>query len=175
MKRFLVAALALAFIVSGVTFAQGRGMGPCGQGMGSGMGQGPMMMKGDFDPPDMPHCMRGIDLTEDQEKKIAGLKRDHHRKMLEMKSDMAGTRAKMKLLITEDKYDKGAVEKLIDKVADHHKTVMKMRVEHFREVREILTPEQRVQFDGNLMHGGFMGHDKGKFKRPGMGRMHRGG
>lgn len=112
--------------------------------------------------------LMGVDLTAEQKDKLAVIARNHQRKMAELQQEVAGTQAKLKLMITDDNFNKSEVESLAKKVAKVHETMMIARSEHLRAVRDLLTPEQRIQFDSNVMSmempgkgGSRMGHGPG--------------
>ena len=159
MKRTALLTFALLFILAGIGYAQhhqGMGKGSCGQGPGMGMEHG-FMGGGGHGQQGMGMCMRGIDLTEDQEKKLQKIKHDHKRKMLEMGTNADRVHGKMKLLITADKFDKSELNKIIDKTTAHKKEMMTAHVMHMRNLRDILTDDQKIKFDNNIMspgHGG---------------------
>jgi len=159
MKRFLLLTLTLTLIFTGITFAQApdqHRMGPRGMGMERGPG---CMMGKDMPMPGQMHgCMAGVNLTEDQKKELAKMQLAQQRVMTKMHTELAGIHGKIKLLMTADKLDKKELEKLANTVSEAHKTKLKAHVEHVRKIRDMLTPDQRIFFDRNIMAKGHMGH-----------------
>lgn len=162
MRNILLTALIATFLISGAAFSQppedmmpgmhrGHGMkGMMGNccGMGQGPGFGPMMGMGG------PGQVMGMNLTEDQQKKIAELKRDHQRKMIEIASEEAGLHGKVKLMITADRFKQSDADDLTEKITRFQRDRMTAHIQHMRTVRDLLTPEQRVKFDQNVMSRG---------------------
>lgn len=177
MKRTLFTIILAVLLTSGLSLAQ---MPPDHPGMGfrkdcdgRGMGMGPRWMDKDDDDEMGFRCMEGLDLTEEQQKEIARLRKDHQRKMLELKSEMDGFHAKMKLMMTDENFDKKGFEKALDKAGEHHKKVALAKADHMQSIRKILTPEQRDIFDSKILHGkggpGQGGFGKGNCRNHGFG------
>ena len=137
-----------------------------GQGKGFMRGPGPNAPMG----PHMALC-KGLNLTDEQQIQIQNLKLKHQRAMVELQTDVASLRGKLKLLITDDSFKEKEVNGIVDKLAKAHQKQMQMKVKHLREVRDILTDEQKVRFDQKILSGrlGF-GHGPGHGMGPGMER-----
>jgi len=151
MKKLILVAMALSLVIGGVINAQ---PGPSDHPMmGMRGGNGPWWMDQDDQPP-MGKCMAGLDLDKDQQAKMDLLIRDHQRAMLEMRGNMGGLDGKVKLLLTDEKFDSKKLDKLVDEMSSSRKAMMKAKFEHVRKMRDILTADQKVQFDKQILSGG---------------------
>jgi len=127
---------------------------------------------------DMHRAMMGIDLNEKQEKTIAKLKREHKIKLIELKSQMAGLHAKGKLLIVDDNVKDSDIKAFATKISSYSGKMFVLRMSHARDVRALLTDEQRLTFDNNVLSQGPPKHKKMKHmqnRRRGMRGRHMGG
>ena len=120
-----------------------------------------MMPKNDMAPQRM--CA-GMDLTDDQEAKMADLKLAHQKEMLPLQTELQGKMAEVQLLQTEDKPDLKKIDQLIEATQTIRTKMQKAMVRHHLDIRAILTPEQKRQFDSRMLKGpgpkrGMMGHD----------------
>jgi len=187
MRKITVAAVAI-MLLAGATFAQPQMDGKTPDGMPPGhpkmmgMGHGPMGMKGcdDDGPGAMKGCMRGINLTDEQEAKLEKIHFTHQRKMIERKAAMVDMQSKLKLAMTAEKFNQKEIDELAGKIGKFHQEAVLLRVSNLREVREILTPEQRPEFDQNVLNMGHgmgmgMGMGDGKGRGKGMGKCGPGG
>lgn len=139
----LTAVFALAALISFDVAAQntGRGNGR-GNGQGSGQGYG----RGD--------CTANIPgLTEDQEAKITKLRNDHFRKVELKRAEIGEKQARLNTLRVAENQDTKAIDKNIDELATLRSGLMKEREAHRREVKTLLTDDQKVWFDANTGQG----------------------
>ncbi len=135
-NKVKVMALIMALVLSLSTqmFAQP------GQGFGPGKGQGQGMNPENF-------CLNIPDLTEDQKKSIEKLRATHQKEMLAHRNEMGELRAKLQTLRTADNANISDINATIDKITVLKNKQMKSREAHHQDIRKILTPEQRVEFD----------------------------
>ena len=122
--------------------------------------------------------MFGLKLTDEQNKQVQNLKLEHQRAMLVMKSDMSEQHNKLKLAVTDNKFNQSDVDKIAGNFGNAHEKKIQMKVKFLRAMRDILTDDQRVIFDQKILARGIgLGH--GMEKGPGMrgkgGRGMRGG
>jgi Spy/CpxP family protein refolding chaperone len=97
-------------------------------------------------------------LTEEQAKKIDGLRIAFQKEMLPLKNQMGELKAKQRTLTTAEKADLKAINANIDEITKLQNQMMKMGAEHKQQVRAILNDEQRLRFDSKPMEGkGFKG------------------
>lgn len=152
--KMLTAAFALIAFISFDAAAQYPGRGNArgnGQGygqteganvQGSGMGYG----RGD--------CTAFIPgLTEDQEAKITKLRNDHFRKADLKRAEIGEKQARLNTLRLAENQDAKAIDKNIDEIATLRAGLMKEREAHRREVKALLTDDQKVWFDSNTGQG----------------------
>ncbi|NQT34331.1 periplasmic heavy metal sensor [bacterium] len=146
-----------------VGLASAKPFGPPGQGKGKpGWGHG-QMGPGQCDMPGM----FGLKLTDEQNKQVQNLKLEHQRAMLVMKSDMSEQHNKLKLAVTDKKFNQGDVDKIAGNLGNAHEKKIQMKVKFLRAMRDILTDDQRVIFDQKILAMGIgLGH--GMKKGPGM-------
>lgn len=150
----LAAAFAMVALISFDAAAQpGRGNGRGnGQGYGPGPGQG--YGRGD--------CTANIPgLTEEQQTKILKLRADHFRKADLIRAEIGEKQAHMNTLRLSENQDSKAIDKSIDEISTLRGNLMKAREAHRRDVKALLTEEQKVWFDANNRPGPGNGFDKG--------------
>jgi Spy/CpxP family protein refolding chaperone len=105
----------------------GRDMEDCGPGMGAG--HGPMMLK-------------GLDLTPEQQKKVAVIHEKQARLMVQAEADLRIATMDMQQLMRAETPDKVKIDAQIDKLAQLRAGMQKSRTATLLEVRALLTPEQ---------------------------------
>jgi Spy/CpxP family protein refolding chaperone len=111
----------------GMKGGMGGGMEGCGPGMGAG--HGPMMLK-------------GLDLTADQQKKVAVIHEKQARLMVQAQADTRIAEMDMQQLMRAETPDKAKIDAQIDKLAQLRAGMQKSRTATLLEVRALLTPEQ---------------------------------
>lgn len=92
-------------------------------------------------------------LTDDQKSKIDALKVGHQKQMMEYRAEKDKLEAELKLLEIADKADMNKINLKIDEITSVQGKIMKEFSKHRQDVRLILTPEQRVEFDNHKGHG----------------------
>jgi Spy/CpxP family protein refolding chaperone len=111
----------------GMKGGMGKGMEGCGPGMGAG--HGPMMLK-------------GLDLTAEQQKKVAVIHEKQARLMVQSEADLRIAEMDMQQLMRAETPDKAKIDAQIDKLAQLRAWIQKSRTATLLEVRALLTPEQ---------------------------------
>ena len=96
-------------------------------------------------------CSNIPDLTQDQKDKIEVLRTANQKTMLTFKNQLAVKNAQLEVLTTADKPDVAAINKMIDEIGALKIDMQKKRAEHRLAVRNLLTENQRIQFDAS--HG----------------------
>ena len=86
-------------------------------------------------------------LSADQKKKMAELRTQLKKDILPLKNQLGEKKAKMRTLETADKADIAAINALIDEIQSLQGKIMKLHATQRQEIRKMLTPEQRVDFD----------------------------
>ena len=152
----LTAAFAMVALLSFDAAAQspGRGNGRGnGQGYGPGAGQG--NGRGD--------CTANIPgLTKDQDAQVLKLRADHFRKAELTRAEIGEKQARMNTLRLAENPDAKAIDKTIDEIAALRGNLMKERETHRRDVKALLTDDQKVWFDANNRQGRGQGVGKGQ-------------
>ena len=135
----------------------GEGMPGCGrkggmdQGIGRGMRCGPGMRGGPMGGPGMepgmgagcgPMMLRGLDLTADQQKKVAIIHEKQARLMVQAQADVRIAEMDMQALMRAETPDQAKIDAQIDKLAQLRAGIQKSRTATLLEVRALLTPEQ---------------------------------
>lgn len=176
MKRILPLALALLFVSTSLALAQigNPADAPRPKMMGPGHPMG-WQMNDDDDDNFMPG-MCGIEFTDEQQAKLDKLRLDGQKVRLERRAQMVDLQAKLKLAMTADKYSQKDIDDIAAKMGKFHQEAVLMRAKHLKEVRDMLTPEQRIKFDQHILSGpmgkgfpGRCGDMPGKGKGPGCG------
>ncbi len=170
MRKFALIAVGL-LLIAGTAYSEKpeemeghEGMMGHHPGMGM-MGRGGMEMMNDDGPGPMMGLLRGIELTDEQRATLDKMRLDNERKMIERRSTMVDLGGKLKLAITADKFSQKDVDEIAAKMGKFHEEGITMHVANVRAIRDILTPEQRVRFDQNILSEG-----PGMGKGMGMGR-----
>jgi Spy/CpxP family protein refolding chaperone len=146
-RVYLAALLILGFTI--MAFAQpgpGRGEGRRWDNDGPGFKQRGM---------DLP------DLTDQQKEKIADLRMQNMKIMLQQRNQVQEKMAKLRTLETAEKADINAINGLIDEISEIKADMAKQQAAHRQQVRSLLTDEQKVIFDsrpGKGHHGAEKGH-----------------
>jgi Spy/CpxP family protein refolding chaperone len=107
------------------------GAGPCGPGMG--LGCGPMMM-------------RELDLSAEQQKKVADICERHQRLVISSQADIRVAELDLGGALREEHPDKLKINGLIDKVARMRGELAKATIGARLDVRAVLTPEQQKKW-----------------------------
>lgn len=105
----------------------------------------PMMMHHKGKPHEM--MFSNLNLTDAQKQQIRDLMKAQHAKMTRPSADEARA---MHSLVASDTFDKVKAESLIDKAEAKHKEMALSRMETQNKIYNILTPEQKKQFNSNF-------------------------
>ncbi len=153
-KHWTTAVLILLLTTTILPAQSGKGM----PGMhGQQMGPNQRMMGG------MCGDLDDLKLSDEQRSAIRELRLEQQKNMVKMQSENAGLKGKLHLLITDDKFDAKAVDKIIAKITEAKQNGMKMHITHLRKVRDLLNDDQKVRFDQRILSGkmGFDNHPFG--------------
>lgn len=121
-------------------YGSGYGMGPGmmgGYGPGNGMGPGMMGGYGHF---------RGLNLSNDQQAKIAQIRKAMRTKQWALMGEMMDAQDKLQDLYDEDKQDAAAINKQYKVIEDLRSRMVDNSVEAHNQINAILTKEQREKF-----------------------------
>lgn len=99
--------------------------------------------------PGMHHDMmfKGLNLTDAQKQQIRDIMKEQRGKMQRPSLD---ERRAMHSLIASDTFDKAKAEEMVSKMEAQHKEMTVSRMETQNKIYNILTPEQKKQFNANF-------------------------
>ncbi|MCF2194235.1 ATP-independent periplasmic protein-refolding chaperone Spy [Enterobacter hormaechei] len=112
--------------------------------------EGKMMMHHNKGKPGMHHEMmmfKDLNLTDAQKQQIRDIMKSQRD---QMKRPPLEERRAMHDIIASDSFDKAKAEAQIDKMAEQHKARMLAHMETQNKIYNILTPEQKKQFNANF-------------------------
>ena len=92
-------------------------------------------------------CLNIPELTEEQKTKIQAIRTQHISQTTTHRAQMDELRARLRTLRLAENPDMTQIESIIDQMASLRAEHMKANTAHHQQIREILTPEQRVVFD----------------------------
>ncbi len=135
------------------------------------------------DRPMFGRMLNKLNLTDVQKDKIAQLRTDFQKEMVDLKAGLQKSMIELKAFRTKDKIERSEVIDAVKKVNENKDAIALAVANHLMDMYEILTPEQQKiardmlpmmgQWDGNFM--GRMGnrnfHRGMRGKHPGPGRM----
>lgn len=132
---------------SGPAAANGSGWtrGPGMMGGSGGWGSGPGMMSGFGGRPRVGPALAGLDLSVDQQQKIAAIREDTRRKNWDTMGALHTERYRLANLYRADPSDPNAIADQLKKVDALRSTLVKAHVEADNQIRAVLTPEQRTK------------------------------
>ena len=115
-------------------------------------------------------------LTNDQKAKIQEFRVAHMKEFTPLQNSIKEKQAHLNTLTSADKPDMNEVNKTIDEISKLKADLMKLRVAHQNQIRNILTDEQKVYFNAHIASGrGMMGQGMRNGKGMGNGRGMRNG
>lgn len=157
MKRIMIAVVLLTLLLSLLAFAQQEPQKTPTDQMGKmgrmGMMQG--MMRGEGGPAEAP--MAFLKLTDEQRAKMQDLRLAHQKEILPLHSQLQKLHADLKLELTADKFNESKVKSIQGDISKVMNEIAMKTILHQRAVRDLLTPEQKKQFDSQILSGGMMG------------------
>ncbi|MDP0671050.1 ATP-independent periplasmic protein-refolding chaperone Spy [Klebsiella pneumoniae] len=107
----------------------------------------PMMMHHKGGPGQHDMMFKGLNLTDAQKQQIRDIMKSQRENM---KRPSLEERRAMYDLIASDTFDKAKAEAQIDKMEAQHKAMALSRLETQNKIYNILTPEQKKQFNANF-------------------------
>jgi Spy/CpxP family protein refolding chaperone len=98
--------------------------------------------------PDRPMKEKGdvLGLTDDQIEKMKDIQYNFSKTGIGLRADLKEARLELRHQMAQENADKKEIAKLVDKVAEAEKMVLKHEVDRKLAVKEILTPEQFQKF-----------------------------
>jgi Spy/CpxP family protein refolding chaperone len=129
---------------------QGRGFGPRGSGYGPAnfdYGQG------------FRHNFRMLDLTDEQVTKLQEIRESHFESTKELHAELQKLRIDKRNLLSDKEKDMDAIYKSIDRQTDLQNKLMKLKVQHRKDMEDVLTDEQKEKI------GTFYGQGRGTYRQ----------
>ena len=108
-----------------------------------------MMNRGDRQDQNHQRMMIRLNLTEEQKTKIEEIHLNGQKAMIPLRHKIREKNAQLRRLKMSEEYDETAVNVLIEEIGELRTAMMVMRTAHMQQVRELLTPEQRIKFDAH--------------------------
>lgn len=154
----LLSMLLGVILLTGLAFAQGPGNPPVGP-------ERPMF--GQKAP------MSRLGLTDQQQAKIEKLRLQFEKEMLPLRDKVKSLNTEYRLMVIDEKASKAQLKAQLDKISALRTTMALKRAEHQRQIRNLLTDEQKLKYDQHYLNPGrkgmMMGHKKPP-RRPSMMR-----
>ncbi len=107
-------------------------------------------------PPEMQKhrmMMQMLQLTDEQQSQMQEMMLKLQKELIPLRSQLQQLKGELKLAMTADKFNQAKVEKLVKDMEKVRSQIHLKQLLHKREVRDMLTPEQRVKFDMHLLSG----------------------
>ena len=101
--------------------------------------------------------MAFLKLTDEQRAKVQDLALAHQKEMIVARAELQKQHAAMKLEVTAEKFNESKVKTIQGDISKLMSEIAMKTVLHQRAVRDLLTPEQKKQFDQHILSGGMMG------------------
>ena len=148
MDLAVVLALGMSLLSPGLSpggAARAQSPGPA---EGPGMGRpGSMEQRMEFRRHRMER-MRELDLSKEQQEKIADLREKQAYRAIRMRADLQSARLDLRRLMRAEKADRVAINRQIDRLAQMRAELAKARVGTMLDIRSLLSPEQRERARG---------------------------
>ncbi|MFD2531964.1 Spy/CpxP family protein refolding chaperone [Gracilimonas halophila] len=93
--------------------------------------------------------MSRLNLTSEQKAQVEEIHLNGQKGMIILRNKMQEKNALLRSLRMSEEYDETAVNVLIEEIGELRTAMMVMRTAHMQQVRELLTPEQRIKFDAH--------------------------
>jgi len=139
--------LALALMIGTTLYAQpgagygpgatgGRGLGPCGAGLGPGNADRSQLRQ-------FENCPL-LNLSDEQKTQLKELRLEHYKAMKPLKNEMIELKAKERTLMSADDTNMKALNKVIDDQTALMNKMKKIQAENRIEGKKVLTEEQQL-------------------------------
>ncbi|CUS99889.1 Spy/CpxP family protein refolding chaperone [Candidatus Chrysopegis kryptomonas] len=84
-----------------------------------------------------------LKLTDEQKSKLQNLFFEFRKNQTDIASKLNKARIELQELLSSEKPDKSAIDKKVDEISGYMKELNKNRVNHWLNIQQVLTPEQR--------------------------------
>lgn len=100
-----------------------------------------------------------LDLSAEQQIQIDKLRLAHQKEVTLLRSEVQNLNTAYRLMIVDESVSEAKLKKQIALISEKRETLNLKRVQHQRQVRNLLTDEQKVKFDQHVISGrGQRGH-----------------
>lgn len=93
-------------------------------------------------------ALKGLDLTEDQQKKVQALKNDYIKNYIKAGADIGVAEVELKELLAAEAVNLSRVRSKINEIGSKKADLRFLRIKSLEELKKILTPEQRKKMGG---------------------------
>jgi Spy/CpxP family protein refolding chaperone len=104
-----------------------------------------------------------LNLTEDQQSKVTDLRLAFQKEIMPIRTQMHDLQTKIKMSVTEENFDDLKLDNLLKEKEKLATEMQKRRINHFRDIRSVLTVDQKKEFDLHFLSGKGFGKGGGKF------------
>lgn len=94
-----------------------------------------------------------LNLTDDQKTQIDKLRLEHQKEILPLRNEVHNLQSEYKLLIIDNKVSEAKLKKHAENISSLRETLSLKHALHQRQVRSLLTDEQKVKFDQHIISG----------------------
>lgn len=159
MKKHRLITIALVATVLAAMLATPAMAGRCGSGMGKQGAAGVRAQR----------MQRGPEFTVEQQEQIQEIHKRYDDERVELANRVKVLHGEMRDIIAADEPDFGAIERKMEQISEARLELAKLRLRIHKDIRPILTEDQRVLFDRCI--GGALGHGRGGHAAMGCGMM----
>jgi len=94
-----------------------------------------------------------LQLTDKQQAQIAKLRLAFQKEMLPLRDQVHSLRTQYRLMVIDSKFSTADLRKQLNKISTLREKMALKRAEHQRQIRSLLTDEQKVKFDQHFLAG----------------------
>ena len=87
-----------------------------------------------------------LGLTDEQMEDMREIRYNFEKTQIGLRAELKTSRLELRHLMMQEKPSQGEISKLVDRIADTQKRLLKQRVDKKLQMKEILTPEQFKKF-----------------------------
>lgn len=115
--------------------------------------------------PDRVRLHDRLDLTEEQQSKLDGIRTAHQKKMIDNRAEFQKIRLSVREETRKAEPDMRAIEDLVKKQETLRTAMQLERIKHWNNIREVLTPEQQEIWQQHRRGFGEFGDRRGHGRR----------
>ena len=103
----------------------------------------------------IPRLYDELKLTDEQKSKLQNLFFEFRKTQADIAGKLNKARIELQELLSAEKLDKAAIDKKIDEISNYQKELTKNRANHWINIQQVLTPEQRKILRERIGYLGF--------------------